>query len=715
MSNYEYVTVRESRDRFGFRKIELLKEQALGTGSYGGVCKAKCDGLICAAKIMHPTLFDRRDPGTVSYLQRFEQECHFLSSIRHPNIVQYLGTYCDPDTHLPVLLMELCDESLSRFLERSPMPLAYQLQLNMAHDIVLALKYLHLNFLTHRDLTGNNVLIIAGVRAKVTDFGMSRLSLVAPRKNPMTLCPGNIQYMSPEALDESPSYTNKLDIFSFGVLLVQIATRKFPEPGPRFQPISVPDYPEGSVRVAISEVQRRSSHLKLIPATHPLKSVAVGCLREKERERPSAEELSEIISELKQAPVYANIQCTLASEIERGDEEKEVGREDLQKMQSKEMEEELGRARAEISEKEREIFQLQAEPERMESVIKALQETLKGQELGLSQGNPPVAAMLIDGMELNQKREADTDNKGVSPYMVWKKQLNAPEQMFRGSAVVQGDTVFINPHNSRKVYVCKVTSTHWQCWSKLPDAMYFNSSLAFISNTLVSVGGQGMFECTNSVVSLPRRGLQGRRVFPDMPTPRCDTVSVTAGHFLIVAGGYDSRRYLDTVEVMDTYSEQWTISHNLPQPCGELSAAVCGGVLYLGGGYDESGDPTKSVVSCSLLEMLTTSRGDKEGSGTGKRERVIWRETPELPLTQSSLVVCGGSLLALGGQNSSETYSSAVHCLESQAHSWRVVSHLSSPRNQCFAVALPGDQVFVIGGWSSELVEIGTFHPAGPF
>ena len=266
--------------QFGFREVELFKEDSLGTGSYGGVCRTKCDGLPCAAKIMHPTLFDLRDPGTPSYLRRFEEEIRLLSSARHPNVVQYLGTYRDPETRLLVLLMELCDESLCRFLERSPGPVAYHTQLNIAHDIALALVYLHQNSLTHRDLTGNNVLMIAGVRAKVTDFGMSRLANVNPQpRKPLTLCPGNVNYMSPEALEEPPSYTDKLDVFSFGVLLVQIMTRRFPDPGPRFR-IGLPGYPEA--RVLSPETERHASHLRLIADTHPLKAIAIDCLKGKD-------------------------------------------------------------------------------------------------------------------------------------------------------------------------------------------------------------------------------------------------------------------------------------------------------------------------------------------------------------------------------------------------------------------------------------------------
>ena len=110
----------EQRTEFFYRNIKLYKSESLGSGSYGGVCKATCDGLLCAAKILHPTLFDLNQPGGLSYLQKFKEECRFLSLARHPNVVQCLGTYSDPDTGLPVLLMELCDESLTAFLERSP-------------------------------------------------------------------------------------------------------------------------------------------------------------------------------------------------------------------------------------------------------------------------------------------------------------------------------------------------------------------------------------------------------------------------------------------------------------------------------------------------------------------------------------------------------------------------------------------------------------------
>ena len=107
--------------------------------------------------------------------KKFEQECRLLSAVKHPHIVQYLGTYHDPGSKLPVLLMELMDASLTRFLERSHEPLPYHTEVNLCHDIALALSYLHSNGIVHHDLSSNNVLLIAVSRAKVTDFGMVKL------------------------------------------------------------------------------------------------------------------------------------------------------------------------------------------------------------------------------------------------------------------------------------------------------------------------------------------------------------------------------------------------------------------------------------------------------------------------------------------------------------------------------------------------------------
>ena len=298
-------------EEFQFRSIQLLKDQVLGIGSYGKVCKAECDGLLCAAKVIHETLFDPTAQQLIAPhrehrlpMRRFEQECEFLSTIRHPNIIQYLGMYQDPDTHLPVLLMELMDDSLTHFLESSPQPIPFHTQVNICHDVTLALSFLHSNGIVHRDLSSNNVLMIGNIRAKVTDFGMARLGDMNPRATQLTftMCPGTDVYMPPEAVKDKPMYTEKIDCFSFGVIAIQTMTRLFPQPGDRRMEVEVAGL--GLLEKRISEQERRQNHISKIDPSHPLLATALDCLKDDPAERPNAQKLCETVATLKRIPRY---------------------------------------------------------------------------------------------------------------------------------------------------------------------------------------------------------------------------------------------------------------------------------------------------------------------------------------------------------------------------------------------------------------------------
>ena len=264
----------------------------LGKGAFAAVFKAKCDELPCAAKILH-TIF-LNDPGLKSLQECFYQECEYLRSIKHPNIVQYLGLCQEPSTNQPVLLMELMDQSLTSFLANSNAPLSSSVQLRLSHDITLALAHLHSIKIVHRDLSSNNILLIGpGRRAKVCDFGMSKV-IDRSKSNyatPLTMVPGTVVYMPQEALGETPKYTEKLDCFSFGVLVIQIITRLFPNPLPRKKEVKLPQSPTGSVLMPVAETVCRKDHIDLISKTNPLLDIAIECLSLNMDERPPAQEL----------------------------------------------------------------------------------------------------------------------------------------------------------------------------------------------------------------------------------------------------------------------------------------------------------------------------------------------------------------------------------------------------------------------------------------
>ena len=137
-----------------------------------------------------------------------------IGAPKHPNIIQYLGLHSD-GPGCQILLMELMEQSLTTFLEKSSTPPPpFRTQVNLCHDICLALAYLHSNDIIHHDLSGNNVLLTGDKRAKVTDFGMFKLmdNKHSSKLTSASRCPA---YMSPEALQDPPKYSEKLDIFSF--------------------------------------------------------------------------------------------------------------------------------------------------------------------------------------------------------------------------------------------------------------------------------------------------------------------------------------------------------------------------------------------------------------------------------------------------------------------------------------------------------------------
>ena len=154
--------------------------------------------------------------------------------------------------------MELMDSNLTDFLESSSQPIPYHIQVNICHDITLALSFLHSSRIIHRDLSSNNVLLIGNVRAKVTDFGMARQGDQNPQATQFTftMCPGTDVYMPPEAVQDKPVYTEKIDCFSFGVIAIQIIVQQFPKPGDRQVAISDPRYPRGALKLCVPKIER---------------------------------------------------------------------------------------------------------------------------------------------------------------------------------------------------------------------------------------------------------------------------------------------------------------------------------------------------------------------------------------------------------------------------------------------------------------------------
>ena len=185
--------------------------------------KATLGERPCAAKIFFPDCLDLPP----SY--RVEHSWQIWRDLKHPNIVQFLGKVQDPRHNRPIILMELMEQRLRDFVERSA-DIPYHVQVNISHDIALAVDYLHRNGIIHRNLRSYNILLTTHYQAKVTGFWKSKMVDSDPSlPRPMTPPIEDEFFMPPEALCSEPCYSDKSDCYSVGLLLFYIATRSDPD------------------------------------------------------------------------------------------------------------------------------------------------------------------------------------------------------------------------------------------------------------------------------------------------------------------------------------------------------------------------------------------------------------------------------------------------------------------------------------------------------
>ena len=115
--------------------------------------------------------------------------------------------------------------------------------------------------------------------------------------------------MSPKSIKEPPRYTDeKLDVFSQGVIVIQVCTRQFPDPGPAVKGLRDAQSPTGSIQVPVLEPVHRKKHIAFTDPTHPLLPIAMACLEYRERERETGHQLRSsvrgYIPALKEYPKY---------------------------------------------------------------------------------------------------------------------------------------------------------------------------------------------------------------------------------------------------------------------------------------------------------------------------------------------------------------------------------------------------------------------------
>jgi WD40 repeat protein/serine/threonine protein kinase len=214
---------------FRLRRIDPNKLQLgerLGAGKFGEVCRGSWEGASVAIKEAIAPLANGEQ------WQNFVRETQQLAALSHPRVICFYGISTEGEKMR--LVMEYCPgKSLRNLLQRPPVEIDWPDRIAFGRDIALGLSYLHANDVLHTDLTADNVLLDVQGRAKLADFGLA-VKLKQGKPDPTRAASGfRAAWNGPEILAKGVDALSwRSDMYSFGVVLWEIATRCSPDRRP---------------------------------------------------------------------------------------------------------------------------------------------------------------------------------------------------------------------------------------------------------------------------------------------------------------------------------------------------------------------------------------------------------------------------------------------------------------------------------------------------
>ncbi|RLN55662.1 hypothetical protein BBJ28_00008978 [Nothophytophthora sp. Chile5] len=268
---------------------DITDIRVIGSGGFGVVwlVKYRNSAFLASKRI-------RAEMGKRERTEAFVEEIKLVSRLDHPNIVAFVGVAWSIEADLQALFEFIENGDLRLYLSAPTLHRHWtRLKFQLAIDVIEALVYVH-SFtppLVHRDLKSRNVLISAEMRAKLTDFGVSRFR---SSDGTMTLGIGTSRWLAPEVISGSSTYDQSADIFSFGVLLSEFDTHALPyedvkgKHGNKLEDVAILQMvASGSLRPTF-----RSS----CPPT--VRSLAMKCMAQEPRARPVAAKIAYILRTL---------------------------------------------------------------------------------------------------------------------------------------------------------------------------------------------------------------------------------------------------------------------------------------------------------------------------------------------------------------------------------------------------------------------------------
>ena len=201
---------------------DFSPEFIIGGGSFGTVYKAQLsNGVTVAIKRLNPDAFKG--------FREFWAEMVTLGMLHHPNIVKILG-YCMTNSDRLLMYEFFQNGSLDQLLQQEQeVPISWGIRIQIVKGVANGLSFLHSldKPIAHQNIKSRNVLLDSDFQAHITDFGLAR-GIDNSTSYASTQSTGTMVYMPPEYKEGLTSATLEADVYSFGVLMFEIATGKHP-------------------------------------------------------------------------------------------------------------------------------------------------------------------------------------------------------------------------------------------------------------------------------------------------------------------------------------------------------------------------------------------------------------------------------------------------------------------------------------------------------
>lgn len=272
--------------RWEIKTDDLEMGKVLAGGSSCTVYKGKFKCTPVAIKVMRGTFMGK------SLETEFEREVTAMVTLRHPNLVLFMGACKSPQM---IIVSEFCaGGSLFTFLHESKnIMISWKQKLKILKDVARGMLYLHEapSPILHRDLKSLNLLLVKPVTGpnenifiKITDFGVAR---ILDAEIGLTGQMGTLHWMAPEVISNQP-YSLEADIYSYGICMWEVIAREVPYNG------------TNAMTIPVRVIKGERPNLSQIPSTCPdsLKHLVRMCWDPVPAKRPNFNQILDVLESL---------------------------------------------------------------------------------------------------------------------------------------------------------------------------------------------------------------------------------------------------------------------------------------------------------------------------------------------------------------------------------------------------------------------------------